>query len=115
FLTPFTDSGRKVAVVIDKHVAAAQPVFLEEAFGHCPHLVLPAGEKTKSFAQLERVCEFLAKKRIDRGGLLVAFGGGVIGDLAGFAAASYLRGIQYIQVPTTLLAMVDSSVGGKTG
>src|SRR5690606_14402207 len=78
-------------------------------------LVLPAGEKTKSFVQLERICEFLARKRIDRGGLLVAFGGGVIGDLAGFAAASYLRGIPYIQVPTTLLAMVDSSVGGKTG
>ncbi len=115
FLEPLRESGRKFAVVIDRNVAAAQPVFLEEALGDCPHLVLPAGEKTKSFVQLERICEFLARKRIDRGGLLVAFGGGVIGDLAGFAAASYLRGIPYIQVPTTLLAMVDSSVGGKTG
>ncbi len=76
---------------------------------------LDAGEKTKSFAQLEKIHEEMALHRIDRGGKIIAVGGGVIGDLAGFAAATYLRGIDFYQVPTTLLAMVDSSVGGKTG
>ena len=76
---------------------------------------LDAGEKTKCFAQLEKIHEEMALHRIDRGGKIIAVGGGVIGDLAGFAAATYLRGIGFYQVPTTLLAMVDSSVGGKTG
>jgi 3-dehydroquinate synthase len=75
----------------------------------------PAGEQSKSFDELERVLEFLERSEIDRRGLLVALGGGRIGDLAGFAAAVWLRGIRYVHVPTTLLAMVDSSVGGKTG
>ncbi|MDR1790026.1 MAG: 3-dehydroquinate synthase, partial [Opitutaceae bacterium] len=69
----------------------------------------------KSLSGLGRCLDFLAENKIDRGGLLLAAGGGVIGDLAGFAAATWLRGIAFIQVPTTLLAMVDSSVGGKTG
>jgi 3-dehydroquinate synthase len=77
-------------------------------------VVLPPGESTKSFAMLETLCETLLAKRIDRSDVIVAFGGGVIGDLAGFAASILLRGIDYIQVPTTLLAQVDSSVGGKT-
>jgi len=77
-------------------------------------IVLPPGEHTKSFAELERLCEALLAQRIERGDIVVAFGGGVIGDLAGFAAGIVLRGIDYVQVPTTLLAQVDSSVGGKT-
>jgi len=78
-------------------------------------LVLEPGEETKSLTELGRVLDFLAEHRIDRGGAVFAAGGGVIGDLAGFAAASWLRGVAFYQVPTTLLAMVDSSVGGKTG
>jgi len=80
-----------------------------------PRLVLPCGEKTKSLAALGQVLDFMAVQRLDRGGILWVVGGGVIGDLGGFAAACYLRGIEFIQVPTTLLAMVDSSIGGKTG
>ena len=77
--------------------------------------VLPAGEGTKSAAFLFRLDRRARVVRLDRRGLFVALGGGVVGDLAGFAAATYLRGVRLIQVPTTLLAMVDSSVGGKTG
>ncbi len=77
--------------------------------------VLPDGEKTKSLEYLSRIYDRLIEKKLERSDFIVAFGGGVIGDLAGFAAATYLRGIKFIQVPTTLLADVDSSVGGKTG
>jgi 3-dehydroquinate synthase len=78
------------------------------------HVVEP-GEQAKSLAVLGQVLEFLEASAIDRGGVVVALGGGTVGDLAGFAAAAWLRGVRYVQVPTTLLAMVDSSVGGKTG
>jgi 3-dehydroquinate synthase len=84
-------------------------------FGEVPVLTLEAGEASKSLIGFGRALDFLAGHKLDRGGVLFAVGGGVIGDLGGFAAASYLRGIDYVQVPTTLLAMVDSSVGGKTG
>lgn len=84
-------------------------------FEGVPLLAVEPGEGAKSLAGLERVLNFLAAEKLDRGGALFAVGGGVIGDLGGFAAASWLRGIDYYQVPTTLLAMVDSSVGGKTG
>ena len=77
-------------------------------------VTVPAGESSKSFAVLEQVCEALIERRIERGDLVVALGGGVVGDLAGFAAAVVRRGLDYVQVPTTLLAQVDSSVGGKT-
>ncbi|MGA1205401.1 MAG: 3-dehydroquinate synthase [Opitutales bacterium] len=107
--------GRRLAVITDEHVAAAQEDFLQEAFGDLPMLVLPAGESTKAFASLERCCDFLAGSGLDRTGRVFAVGGGVIGDLGGFAAASFFRGIGFYQVPTTVLAMVDSSVGGKTG
>jgi 3-dehydroquinate synthase len=107
-------AGRKVAIVTDENLAAGQAAALD-ALGEAPRLVLPAGEGTKCLRELGRIWDFLAANRIDRGSLLVAVGGGVIGDLAGFAAASYLRGIPFVQMPTTLLAMVDSSVGGKTG
>ncbi len=75
---------------------------------------LPDGEQHKSFANLERVLDVLVANRFNRDATIVALGGGVVGDLAGFAAACYQRGIDYVQVPTTLLAQVDSSVGGKT-
>lgn len=108
-------AGRKVAVVTDRNLARAQRDALCAMFGERPVLVLEPGEETKSLHELGRVLDFLAENRLDRGGALFAAGGGVIGDLAGFAAASYLRGIAFYQVPTTLLSMVDSSVGGKTG
>ena len=109
------NEGRKVAVITDENVHAGQAEFLEAAFGNLPVLVLPAGESTKAFSNLERCCDFLAEAGLDRSGRVFAVGGGVIGDLAGFAAASFFRGIGFYQVPTTVLAMVDSSVGGKTG
>ena len=76
---------------------------------------IPGGDKTKNFSQLENVLEESLSFNIDRSSLIIAFGGGVIGDLAGFAASILLRGIDFVQIPTTLLAQVDSSVGGKTG
>lgn len=106
---------RPFAVIVDAAVAAAHAAYLSEIFGDAPMLQIPSGETSKSFTQLERICSFLAENRIDRSGALFAVGGGVTGDLAGFAAASFLRGIDFYQVPTTLLSMVDSSVGGKTG
>ncbi len=107
--------GRKVAVVTDRHLADSQCGALDAMFDAQPRLVLAPGEATKSLSELGRVLNFMAEHRLDRTATLYAVGGGVIGDLGGFAAASYLRGIEYRQVPTTLLAMVDSSVGGKTG
>jgi len=107
-------AGRRVAVVTDRNVAAVRA----RRCAPCSAMRRDgggAGEETKSLGELERVLEFLAAQRLDRGAAIFAVGGGVIGDLGGFAAASYLRGIDHFQVPTTLLAMVDSSVGGKTG
>jgi len=108
-------AGRKIAVVTDRNLVTQQAAELRTMFGELPVLALEPGEATKSLTELGRVLDFLAAQRIDRTGVLFAVGGGVIGDLAGFAAAAYLRGIDFIQIPTTLLAMVDSSVGGKTG
>lgn len=108
-------AGRPLVLITDANVAAAQSDLLDEVWSDVPRLVVPAGESTKCMQQLADCCEFLAAKKINRSGRLFAFGGGVIGDLAGFAAAAFLRGIDFYQVPTTLLAMVDSSVGGKTG
>jgi 3-dehydroquinate synthase len=109
----------KCLIVTDEKVAPlyADRVFhsLEKA-GFKPVLeVLPAGEPTKSQAQLMNLYSKAAAHHLDRKCFMVALGGGVIGDLTGFAAASWLRGIRFVQVPTSLLAMVDSSVGGKTG
>jgi 3-dehydroquinate synthase len=110
-----SQSGRAGVLLTDAGVAAAQAEFLEAAFGVLPRLVVDAGERSKSLDVFGRVQDFLAAHRVTRQGVLWVVGGGVPGDLGGFAAASYLRGIAYVQVPTTLLAMVDSSVGGKTG
>lgn len=95
-------------VITDENVKAAYG-------GAKAELVLTAGEETKSFSSYQHLVEQLAALSVRRSHRLVAFGGGVIGDLVGFAAATYLRGISFVQVPTTLLAMVDSSVGGKVG
>jgi 3-dehydroquinate synthase len=86
-----------------------------EAAGITAHaVVVPPGEETKSWAGLQDLCERLLALELERGDLIVAFGGGVVGDLAGFAASIYKRGVDFVQIPTTLLAQVDSSVGGKT-
>lgn len=114
-LAKLTKEGRKSALLTDERVWQAIDPSLREILASLPRLELRAGEKTKSIAGFERVVDFMAGERLDRTSLLWVVGGGVIGDLGGFAAASYLRGVEFIQVPTTLLAMVDSSIGGKTG
>ena len=108
-------AGRRFAIVTDRNVQGGHGAVLDSLFGGAPTWAVAPGEESKSLAELGRILDFLAGLRLDRGGAVFAVGGGVVGDLAGFAAASYLRGIDYFQVPTTLLAMVDSSVGGKTG
>ena len=109
----------KCAIVTDTTVAAHHLKSVEASLGAAgiatAHVVVPAGEASKSYAVFQEVCERIIAARIERDDLVVALGGGVIGDLAGFAAACVRRGIGYVQVPTTLLAQVDSSVGGKTG
>jgi len=81
----------------------------------CTEIILPDGEEFKTMASAEKICEAMLRARFDRTSVVVALGGGVVGDLSAFAASVYMRGIDFIQVPTTLLAQVDSSVGGKTG
>ncbi len=103
------------AVLVDGALLAAHPEPFAGLLQHRPYLALAGGEGTKSVEILGAVWEWLARERIGRDGVLAVIGGGVLGDLGGFAAATYLRGIACVQVPTTLLAMVDSSVGGKTG
>ncbi|MDQ7784447.1 MAG: bifunctional shikimate kinase/3-dehydroquinate synthase, partial [Desulfomonilaceae bacterium] len=109
----------RVAVVTDSHVA---PLYLDRVMssltdsGFRPFAItVPAGEESKNLRQLGEIYTALLKAGMDRRGAVVALGGGVVGDLAGFAAATYMRGVSLVQCPTTLLAMVDSSVGGKTG
>jgi 3-dehydroquinate synthase len=111
-------SGANAAIVTDAtvaghHLAAAQAALGLAGIKSTVVTVAP-GESSKSFGVFEQVCEALVEARIERGDLVVALGGGVVGDLAGFAAATVRRGLDYVQVPTTLLAQVDSSVGGKT-
>ena len=116
-LRPLLKRGR-VAVVTDRHVEALHGATLTRALRDAgiaaDTLVIEPGECAKSFAGLESLCADLLALGLERGDLVVAFGGGVVGDLAGFAAAIYKRGIDFAQIPTTLLAQVDSSVGGKT-
>jgi 3-dehydroquinate synthase len=108
----------KAAIVTDATVAGLHLAAAEKALAAggiaSTSVVVPAGEASKSFARLEAVCDELIAAKVERGDLVVALGGGVVGDLAGFAAAIVRRGLDYVQVPTTLLAQVDSSVGGKT-
>lgn len=107
--------GKRIMVISDDNVF---PLYGQQLLGslkdfECHTLVLPHGEPTKSFQTLPRIYTALLDARLTRSDLVIALGGGVIGDLAGFAAASYLRGVKLIQIPTSLLAQVDSSVGGK--
>lgn len=111
--------GKKIGLITDPVVeplygARVRESLARAGFAVC-QVVVPTGEEHKNLSELERVHEELARARIERSSTLVALGGGVIGDLTGFAAASFLRGIDVVQVPTTLLAQVDSSIGGKTG
>ena len=111
--------GAKCVIVTDetvaKHHLGAAEAALKSAGIESSRIVVPPGEGSKSYATFETVCEAIIAARIERSDLVVALGGGVIGDLAGFAAASVRRGLDFVQVPTTLLSQVDSSVGGKTG
>jgi 3-dehydroquinate synthase len=114
-LGPFA-RGNRMIVVTDEHVAEAQLPRLAAAIGELrlQPIVLPAGEATKSWAMLERLTDRLLELGVERSDRIIALGGGVIGDLVGFAASILKRGCGFVQVPTTLLAQVDSSVGGKT-
>lgn len=109
---------RHAAILTDDHVwdlyGEKITKSLTESGYHFHVLVLPHGESTKTISNLEKVLEFMAESGLNRSDLFIAFGGGVIGDLGGFAAGCYMRGISYVQIPTTLLSQVDSSVGGKT-
>jgi len=110
---------KKVAVITDETVAAhhlmALAASLEAQGIAMTALAIPPGEASKGWPQLERSVEWLLEQKIERRDVVIAFGGGVVGDLVGFAASILRRGVRFVQVPTTLLAQVDSSVGGKTG
>ena len=110
---------KRVVIVTDENVAAAQMRSLQDGLQAAgitsEALILPPGEATKGWEQFSRTVEWLIAQKVERGDVVIAFGGGVIGDLAGFAAAVVRRGVRFVQIPTSLLAQVDSSVGGKTG
>ena len=113
-IAPFLHSGR-ILIVTNDTVA---PLYLKQAqelLGNCDAIVLEDGEQYKTLETVRKIYDKLLADKYDRDTTLVALGGGVIGDMTGFAAATYLRGVKFIQIPTTLLAQVDSSVGGKTG
>jgi 3-dehydroquinate synthase len=110
----------KCAVVTDENVAALHLAALEDSLKAAgvkalPAIVVAPGESSKRFAMVEELCGRLLEQGVERRDLVIAFGGGVIGDLAGFAASILRRGVPFVQIPTTLLAQVDSSIGGKTG
>jgi 3-dehydroquinate synthase len=111
--------SERVGIVTDRHVARhyLQRIVrsLKRAGFEAVPIVLPPGERSKTLSTVSRILDVLAKHRFERRSMLIALGGGVIGDLTGFAAAIYQRGMPFVQVPTTLVAQVDSSVGGKTG
>jgi 3-dehydroquinate synthase len=111
--------GAKAAIVTDENVANRHLVVVESALASAgiksARVIVPPGEASKSIAMFDQVCEGLIGARFERADIVIALGGGVIGDLAGFAASAVRRGLEYVQVPTTLLAQVDSSIGGKTG
>ncbi|MCV2865771.1 3-dehydroquinate synthase [Albidovulum sediminicola] len=108
---------RRVAVLTDETVSGLHLESLRAGLGdiEMTSLALPAGESTKGWPQFSRAVDWLLAEKVERRDIVIAFGGGVIGDLAGFAAAVLRRGVRFVQIPTTLLSQVDSSVGGKTG
>lgn len=118
-VSKFSIRGRKICIVTDSTVAALYlpqvSEFLAGCCGFITSFVFPAGEEQKNLNTVRNLYEHLIVNRFDRKDMLVALGGGVVGDLCGYAAATYLRGIAFIQIPTTLLSQVDSSIGGKTG
>jgi 3-dehydroquinate synthase len=109
---------RKIFLVTDENVSRLYEKHLRKVLEKAGHevitIIVAAGEASKDFSSLEYVVEEMLRQHVTRGSVLIAFGGGVVGDLAGFAASIVMRGIEYIQIPTTLLSQVDSSVGGKT-
>ena len=118
-VSKFNLGAHKICIVTDTHVA---PLYLEEVkelLSKCckkvSYFILPAGEEHKNLDTVKKIYEHLILEHFDRKDMLAALGGGVIGDMCGFTAATYLRGIDFIQIPTTLLSQVDSSIGGKTG
>lgn len=115
---PADSAQRKIFIITDENVKPYAEVVQASLHGRASQVqcfILPAGEQTKSFSFFQETVEWLLENGANRKSLVIALGGGVIGDLAGYVAASTLRGIDFIQIPTTLLAQVDSSVGGKTG
>ena len=117
FIQPLLNRPR-VAIVTDNHVAKHYLVTLQDGLSGMgiasTTTIIPAGENSKSFGRLEQLCDWLLDEKIERDDCIIALGGGVIGDLTGFAASIVRRGTRFIQIPTTLLAQVDSSIGGKT-
>ncbi|MBU2866321.1 3-dehydroquinate synthase [Pacificibacter marinus] len=118
-IAPFLGKKKRVCVITEDNVAALHLETLRGGLAaagiEMEALVLPAGESTKCWAELTKSVEWLLAQKVERNDVVVAFGGGVIGDLAGFAASILRRGVRFVQIPTSLLAQVDSSVGGKTG
>lgn len=117
-LIPLDLTNRKVFILYDSNVYPYAQVLEDTLAGKCADLKtlsMKGGEPTKSLDGFHKVLDWMLENKVNRSSILIAVGGGVIGDLGGFAAASILRGIHFVQVPTTLLAQVDSSVGGKTG
>ena len=129
FTTDFSDlsneisalgfEGRKIAVITDTNVGK---IYGEEVLKCLSNISdttviyeIPAGESNKQLSEIKKIYEFLMERHFDRHDLLIALGGGVVGDMCGFTAATYLRGVSFVQVPTTLLSQTDSSIGGKTG
>lgn len=118
-LEPFALADRKVCIVTDSNVDPLYAAEVEDIVGgisgECVRYVFPAGEESKTLDTVKEIYKFLIENHFNRKDLLIALGGGVVGDLTGYTAATYLRGIEFIQIPTTLLSQADSSIGGKTG
>ncbi len=118
-LEPFALADRKVCIVTDSNVDPLYGAEVEDMIGaisgECVRYVFPAGEESKTLDTVKEIYKFLIGNHFNRKDLLIALGGGVVGDLTGYTAATYLRGIEFIQIPTTLLSQADSSIGGKTG
>ncbi|MDE7379743.1 MAG: 3-dehydroquinate synthase [Clostridia bacterium] len=106
--------GERLFVICDSNVHAIYSELIKQTFGNCPVFVFRAGERSKNYSTLIRILGAMIESGVTRSSTVVAFGGGVTGDIAGLAASLYMRGVKVVQIPTTLLAQVDSSVGGKT-
>ncbi|HOK05319.1 MAG TPA: 3-dehydroquinate synthase family protein, partial [Victivallales bacterium] len=112
-LNNFLQTNKRYFIITDKNIFNIYKNFIYDA--KHGFLVLEPGEKEKKLSNIEKICREALKNHLDRTSIIITLGGGVIGDMGAFAASIYMRGINFIQIPTTLLAMVDSAVGGKTG